>query len=187
MSFIDDIINLFFFCLDHYNLSIMHVSNRDEGIFQCQIQRTMRAFEARSRRVHLTLISRCSISFFFLFINSKRICSSFSSTDVTTNTWIRVTSVSSRSTNEFFVFFFTIETRSNFNSLQKRGKIKHRRINDDHFLSNRRWNKEKSNEICLSNRWSRSQLGRNDNSMWTILSICQYFSTIDFNANWNVL
>lgn len=44
------------FGLDHYNLSIVHVSNKDEGIFQCQVQRTMNAHEARSERVHLTLI-----------------------------------------------------------------------------------------------------------------------------------
>ncbi|CAF0792982.1 unnamed protein product [Adineta ricciae] len=42
--------------LNHYNLSIIHVSNKDEGIFQCQVQRTMNANEARSERVHLTLI-----------------------------------------------------------------------------------------------------------------------------------
>ncbi|CAF3478455.1 unnamed protein product [Rotaria sp. Silwood1] len=43
--------------LNHYNLSIVHVSNKDEGIFQCQVQRTMNAHEARSERVHLTLIA----------------------------------------------------------------------------------------------------------------------------------
>ncbi|UJR20750.1 hypothetical protein I4U23_023868 [Adineta vaga] len=43
--------------LNHYNLSIIHVSNKDEGIFQCQVQRTMNANEARSERVHLTLIA----------------------------------------------------------------------------------------------------------------------------------
>lgn len=32
------------------------MSNKDEGIFQCQVQRTMNAHEARSERVHLTLI-----------------------------------------------------------------------------------------------------------------------------------
>jgi hypothetical protein len=46
----------FLFCLDHYNLSIIHVRNSDEGIFQCQIQRTMQANEARSERIQLTLI-----------------------------------------------------------------------------------------------------------------------------------
>jgi hypothetical protein len=34
------------------------VSNTDEGIFQCQIQRTVRANEARSERVQLNLIGR---------------------------------------------------------------------------------------------------------------------------------
>ncbi|CAF0720908.1 unnamed protein product [Adineta steineri] len=43
--------------LNHYNLSIVHVSNKDEGIFQCQVQRTMDAHEARSERVRLTLIT----------------------------------------------------------------------------------------------------------------------------------
>ncbi|CAF3151348.1 unnamed protein product [Rotaria socialis] len=43
--------------LHHYNLSIVHVSNKDEGIFQCQVQRTMNAHEARSERVHLILIA----------------------------------------------------------------------------------------------------------------------------------
>lgn len=42
--------------LDHYNLSIVDVSNADEGIFQCQIQRTMHANEARSERVQLTIL-----------------------------------------------------------------------------------------------------------------------------------
>ncbi|CAF3704301.1 unnamed protein product [Adineta steineri] len=41
---------------NHYNLSIIHVSNKDEGVFQCQVQRTMNANEARSERVQLTLI-----------------------------------------------------------------------------------------------------------------------------------
>jgi hypothetical protein len=55
---LDKIIDLAIsFCLDHYNLSIVHVSNKDEGIFQCQVQRTMDAHEARSERVRLTLIS----------------------------------------------------------------------------------------------------------------------------------
>lgn len=35
----------------------MDVSNIDEGIFQCQIQRTMHANEARSERVQLTILS----------------------------------------------------------------------------------------------------------------------------------
>ncbi len=52
---INNLVILFFY-LDHYNLSIVHVSNKDEGIFQCQVQRTMNAHEARSERVHLTLI-----------------------------------------------------------------------------------------------------------------------------------
>ncbi|CAF3420390.1 unnamed protein product [Rotaria sp. Silwood1] len=43
--------------LNHYNLSITDVSNKDEGIFQCQIQRTMHAHEARSERVRLTVIA----------------------------------------------------------------------------------------------------------------------------------
>ncbi|UJR28849.1 hypothetical protein I4U23_010073 [Adineta vaga] len=43
--------------LNHYNLSIVHVSNKDEGIFQCQVQRTMNAHEARSERVRLTIIT----------------------------------------------------------------------------------------------------------------------------------
>ncbi|CAF3628598.1 unnamed protein product [Rotaria socialis] len=43
--------------LNHYNLSITDVSDKDEGIFQCQIQRTMRAHEARSERVHLTVVA----------------------------------------------------------------------------------------------------------------------------------
>ncbi|CAF1231043.1 unnamed protein product [Adineta ricciae] len=43
--------------LNHYNLSIVHVSNKDEGIFQCQVQRTMDAHEARSERVRLTIIT----------------------------------------------------------------------------------------------------------------------------------
>jgi len=37
------------------------VSNTDEGIFQCQIQRTVRANEARSERVQLNLIGRAKI------------------------------------------------------------------------------------------------------------------------------
>jgi len=52
------------------------VSNKDEGIFQCQVQRTMNAHEARSERVHLTLIGMIdtwdrffsSILTFFLFL-----------------------------------------------------------------------------------------------------------------------
>ena len=44
--------------LDHYNLSIVRVSNKDEGTFQCQVQRTMDAHEARSERVQLTLIGK---------------------------------------------------------------------------------------------------------------------------------
>ncbi|CAF1010595.1 unnamed protein product [Rotaria sordida] len=43
--------------LNHYNLSITDVSDKDEGIFQCQIQRTMYAHEARSNRVRLTVIA----------------------------------------------------------------------------------------------------------------------------------
>ncbi|CAF3867571.1 unnamed protein product [Rotaria sp. Silwood2] len=43
--------------LNHYNLSITNVSHKDEGIFQCQIQRTMYAHEARSERVRLTVIA----------------------------------------------------------------------------------------------------------------------------------
>lgn len=44
------------FILDHYNLSISHVSNDDEGVFQCQIQRTKQANEARSERVQLIIL-----------------------------------------------------------------------------------------------------------------------------------
>lgn len=39
----------------------MHVSNKDEGVFQCQVQRTMNANEARSERIQLTLIGTESI------------------------------------------------------------------------------------------------------------------------------
>ena len=56
---------LIIFCLDHYNLTIIQVSNKDEGIFQCQVQRTMSANEARSERVQLTLIGDKKIFVYF--------------------------------------------------------------------------------------------------------------------------
>jgi len=46
------------FVLDHYNLSISKVTSHDEGIYQCQVERTMLANEARSERVYLNVIGR---------------------------------------------------------------------------------------------------------------------------------
>lgn len=46
----------------------MNVSDKDEGIFQCQIQRTMNALEARSERVQLTVIGKNDIWWFIAII-----------------------------------------------------------------------------------------------------------------------
>ena len=56
-----------YICIDHYNLSIVNASNRDEGTFQCQVQRTMDAHEARSARIQLILMSKNHAAIIFLF------------------------------------------------------------------------------------------------------------------------
>ena len=150
----------------------------------------MEAHEARSERIHLTLIGRkdtwdtffSSPAFITRLFSSVPSSSTRRSTDIVP-TWH---AIETRASSEYHLPISSIEASITIDSLQKRSRSSQRIIVDDHLRA-RRSDEEERNQTHLHHRWSWQQLGQRPGSMWTDPSICQRLSQGCNRENTNTL